>query len=391
VDRPAVARTLTAIAPAAPPPRSRREYGRFLIAAATEEDDAEIRRMLRETAFPGHVSLSFEREPDSLAVQVEGDVHDVIVARERASGRVGAVASRSSRLRFVNGIPTRVGYLGQLRIASGISRLRELLGEGFRFCRSLHERDAAVIYLASVISDNVSARRLLERGLPDSPRFTPVGDLATMAIPARGGYSRRSSQLEIVSPYSFDPHELAAVLARNNRRYQFAPCWTADELLSRPGLGPADFLVAVRRGSIVGCAALWDQRAFKQVIVRGYSRPLARWRPLINTIGPLFGIPALPAKGSELAFAYLSHVAADDDDPDVVISLVAAGRRAARSRGLDYITLGVSTASPVYVSVCRTFPHRSYSSVLYAACWPGGEPVIKALDGRPSHPEMAIL
>jgi hypothetical protein len=389
MDRLAVARTLT-VSPAASPGSSRIS-GRVVVATATRDDDAEIRRLLRETTFPGRVRLSFEREPESLAVHVEGDVHDVIVARDRVSRRIAGIASRSSRLRFVNGSPMRVGYLGQLRIAPEIVRLRELLGEGFRFCRSLHERDTALIYLASVISDNVAGRRLLERGLPGSPTFTPLDDLATMAIPARGGLRRRNSQLEIVRRDAIDEGELAGVLARNNSRYQFAPCWTADELRPMPGLAPSDFLVAVRRGSIAGCAALWDQRAFKQVIVRGYSRPLERCRFLINTIGRLFGVPALPAAGSELAFAHLSHVAADDDDPDVVIALVAAGLRAARARGLDYITLGMSTGSPLYGPVRQTFAHRSYASVLYAAFWPDGEPVVEALDGRPSYPEMAIL
>lgn len=390
MDRLAVARTLTAVPPAASPGSSR-VHERCVISTATRDDDAEIRRLLRETVFPGSARLSFEREPDSLAAEVEGDVHDVIVARDRVSRRIAGIASRSSRLRFVNGSPMRVGYLGQLRIAPGIGRLRELLGDGFQFCRSLHERDTAAIYLASVVSDNVVARRLLERGLPGSPTFTPMDDLSTMAIPARGGLRRRISQVEIVRSDSIDLGELAAVLARNNSRYQFAPCWTVGELLSRPGLAPADFRLAVRRGSIAGCAALWDQRAFKQVIVRGYSRPLERCRLLINTIGPLFGVPALPEAGSELAFAYLSHLAADDDDPDVLNSLVAAGRRAARARGLDYITLGMSTGSPLYEPVRRTFAHRSYASVLYAAFWPDGEPVMQALDGRPSYPEMAIL
>jgi hypothetical protein len=188
--------------------------------------------------------------------------------------------------------------------------------------------------------------------------------------------------------------ELAAVLARNNSRYQFAPCWTAHDLMSPTrvrGLRPADFLVATRRGAIVGCAALWDQRAFKQVTVRGYSRGLDRCRTLINTLGLFVGAPALPAAGDQLAFAHLSHLAADDDDPDVVVGLVAAGCRAAQAAGLDYITIGVSATGPLRDPVCRAFPHRSYPSVLYVGFWPDGQPVADGLDARPSHPEMAIL
>ena len=373
----------------------RLERGRFTFGVATAQDDPEIRRMLRETAFPGSVSLSFEREPDSLAAgEIEGDVHDIIVARERRTNRLAAIASRSSRERFVNGRTARVGYLGQLRVAAGFGGRRDLFSEGFGFCRSLHERDTAAMYLASVIADNGAARRLLERGLPGWPEFRLVDDLVTLAIPARDGVRRRASTVEIVSGALMDVSEMAAVLARNNARYQFAPCWTGDDLMSPTrvrGLRPGDFLVAIRQGTIIGCAALWDQRAFKQVIVRGYSRGLGRWRTVMNAIGPLCGNPPLPAVGSQLAFAHLSHLAADDDDPDVVVSLVAAGQRAAHAAGLDYITLGAAATSPLHDPVRRAFAHRSYASVLYVGFWTDGQPAADVLDGRPSHPEMAVL
>ncbi len=44
-------------APAVAPPGA----GRFAFALASREDDPEIRRLLRENALPGEVSLSFER------------------------------------------------------------------------------------------------------------------------------------------------------------------------------------------------------------------------------------------------------------------------------------------------------------------------------------------
>lgn len=384
MDGLAAARALTADVPVEP----RR---RFVVGTATARDDADIRRLLRESAFPGSVRLSFEREPDSLAVRIEGDVHQVIVARERHGSRIAAIASRSSRLRFVNGQPVRVGYLGQLRIARGFRAGRELLGDGFRYCRALHARDDAALYLASVVRENESVRRLLERGLPGWPSFRRVDDLVTLAIPAGGGRQRGLSGVQIIGTDTIDPCELADLLARNNRRHQFAPCWTAGDLSSQPGLGQGDVLVAVRHGRLAGVAALWDQRAFKQVVVRGYSRSLERVRPLINGIGRFAGMPALPPVGSSLALACLSHAAVDGDDPAVMGALVAAARRAARERGLDYITLGMSSRSPLYEPLRRRFACRSYASVLYAVAWPDGEPVVATLDGRPSYPEMAIL
>ena len=85
-------------------------------------------------------------------------------------------------------------------------------------------------------------------------------------------------------------------------------------------------MVATRAGRVVGCVARWDQRRFKQVVVRGYSRRIARWRPFVNAAGRWLGVPPLPAVGDRLELAYLSHLAVDGDNADVAVALVAAAR-----------------------------------------------------------------
>lgn len=397
MDRASAARALTRRARTAGRAPAARGASRFTVAIAGRDDDPEIRRLLRDTVLPGQVRLTLERDPDSFAAgRIEGDQHAFLVARERATGRLAAIASRSSRPRFVNGSPARVGYLGGLRIAAGFGGSHELLEEGFTWCRRLHDRDPADIYLASVVAGHPAARRRLERGGPGWPAFAPVDELVTMAIPARRGAwrGRESRRVEIVSGARVAPAQIAGVLARHNRRYQFAPCWTAGDLATEarvPGLRPGDFLVALRGGSVVGCAALWDQRAFKQVVVRGYSRSLARWRPAINMLGYLSGVPGLPPAGSALAFAHLSHFAVEDDESGVAVDLTRAARRAARAAGLDYVALGLSSRSPLYEAVRRACVHRSYRSVLYAGCWPEGRAALDGIDGRPSHPDTSVL
>jgi hypothetical protein len=374
--------------------RAVRDGGRFTFSVAREPDDADIRRLLRETPLPGSVSLSMEREPDAFAsAGIEGDVHDVIVARHRETGQIAGMASRSSRERYVNGRASRVGYLGQLRLAASFRRQPDLLAGGFEFCRALHGRDGAAIYLASVVADNVAARRLLEQRRFGWPTFRAVDRLVTLVIPARRARAGRDA-IEILRGDRIELAATAAVLSRNSPRYQFAPRWTAPDLESPDrvrGLTPQDFVVALRRGSVAGCLALWDQRAFKQVVVRGYSPALGRWRRFINLLAPISGIARLPPAGRQLQFAYLSHLAVDDDDPGVVVALVGGALRVARARGLDYVALGLSAAGPLTAPIERAFVHRSYESVLYVVFWPDGASAADALDERPSQPEIAVL
>ena len=366
---------------------------RFDVGLACAADDERVRRLLREHALPGDVALTFEREPDStIAAAIEGDVHQTIVARGRNAGEIAGIASRAERDVFLNGRPARLGYLGQLRADLRGHRVAALLDDGFAFCRTLHEQGNVAAYLTAIVEDNHAARRLL-CGLRSSsaPRFFRAGRLVTMAIPrARGRRFRVSTGIEVRRGSVELLQDIVACLDRNGRRYQFTPRWTIEDLLSAtrtPGLEPRDFLVAIAGSRVVGCAATWDQRAFKQVVVRGYSRRLARWRRVLNLAGPWAGVPALPAVGRPLEFVYLSHVAVDDDRPDVAASLISEARHRLPA-DVNYIITSFAEGSPMLAAAGR---HRTYRSELYLACWADGQHLVESIDARLPHPEVAIL
>ena len=230
---------------------------RFDVRLAGAADDEEIRRLLRDHPLPGDVALTFEREPDSaIAAAIEGDVHQTMVSRELDGGGIAGIASRAEREVFLNGRPARIGYLGQLRTGLRGHRVGALLDEGFAFCRTLHERGDVPAYLTAIVEGNHAARRLL-CGLrsPAAPRFVRAGSLVTLAIPS-------GRQRELHAPLTVGPAEagrhrypgieirrgsvellpdIVACLERNGCRYQFAPRWTVDDLLSArrtPGLEP---------------------------------------------------------------------------------------------------------------------------------------------------------
>jgi len=407
VDRLAAARTLSARGARADPSTSLRvgpslskvdTSVAFSVAAAAPHDDEAIRTLLRASRFGHDVALSLEREPDSaLAASIEGDEHEALVARHH-SGRVAGIASRAVRTVYVNGAATRIAYLGQLRIDPRFRTHRGLLAAGFTYVAGRRRHDGARLHLASVVADNGAARRLLARRARGWPAFEPVDTLVSLAIPVgRWRDGRGASAVECRRGTLDRIDDIVACLERTGRRYQFSPVWSRDDLLSPArsrDLRIEDFVLAVRDGRIVGCVACWDQRQFKQAVVRGYSARLARWRPLLNAVGLLTGTPHLPAVGSRLDFAYLSHLALDVDaeqDAAVAGALVRAALADAARRGLRYVVLGLSAAHPVLTALRREFTHRAYESVLYVACWPEDRALAAALDGRPSHPELAIL
>jgi hypothetical protein len=254
------------------------------------------------------------------------------------------------------------------------------------------------VYLMSLIDGAHGAQRFLTDGpFRDRPRFERLEPFVTLAIPVRRTRTRPPPDVAIERATADHLAELAACICRNGRRHQFAPCWTISDLQSTArarGLSVGDFFVALRRGRVVGCVARWDQRAFKQVVVRGYAPRLARWRPLVNVLGlaaPWLAMPRLPPAGTMLDVAYLSHLSVDGDDPDVARALVSKVLAARETQAFSYVTVSVAERHPFCRALAGAFAHRRYAAQLWTACWPDGEDVVRELDGRVSYPEGALL
>src|SRR5262249_52867499 len=159
----------------------------------------------------------------------------------------------------------------------------------------------------------------------------PIGTLTTLVLPhgqrGRRGRPPRSASagVEIRCGSQEVIDDIVACLTRSGQRHQFAPCWQAEDLLGNdrtPNLQPEQFTIATRAGRVIGCVACWDQRPFKQVVVRGYAPRLAAFLPIVNIASPWLGMPRLPAPGQRLEFVYLSHLAIDEDDGQVARALV---------------------------------------------------------------------
>jgi hypothetical protein len=363
----------------------------LIVDLARPEDDPEIRRLLRENPMDGAIRVSLEREPNAfLAAAVEGERHATVVARDSITGRIVGMGTRAVWNAFVNGEPCRLGYLSQLRVDRAARGRRRLLAAGYVALRDLRQPDEMPFDLTSVIADNAAARRLLSGGVPGLPEYRELSGFVTLVLPAvRPGRKKTPVRIEPGQPGRMP--EIADCLERNRRRYQMAPFFSAEELQSPErsrGLAPHDFRLALRDDRVVGCLALWDQSGFKQVVVRGYAPGLARWRPWINRLPRGLGIPRLPDPGEPLPHATISHVAVDQDDPEIFQALVESAYAEACARRYAYIVTGFAAGHPWLAWLEKRFRPRRYESMLYTVHWDGGA---EPLDDRPVHVVAALL
>ena len=363
------------------------------IGLAAPTDDCAIRALCRREAMPGNIVVTYEREPDfSLGCRVTGNEFRVLVAREQQNGQVVGVACRSTRTLFINGQPQHLGYLGQLRIDQRF-RGRWLLSRGFSLLKQLHERDPVPAYLVSIIGGNHEAETILVRKARRSfPSFHPVANFCTLAISLERTKPTLNGRAEISSATASQIPELARFLQAHGQQRQFFPVWTeaALEQLTSLGLRFEDILIARRSGRIAGIAGLWDQSAYKQTIVQGYSRWLKAAAPVYNFGAHWIGRAALPRLGTKLCSAYAAFICIANDEAQIFAALLRQLYNLARLRGFEYLLIGLDARDPL-LPVAKKYAHVSYPSRLYLAEWPDGGHFHEQLDHRPAYVDIATL
>jgi hypothetical protein len=344
--------------------------GDLAFAIAGREDDADLRRLLRDNATEGWIRLALARDPDAFAVAAAmGQHHGYIIARHRPTHEPVGMCEWSARESFVGGEVRLLAYLGALRIAPRYRHRLRVLRNGFEAVRLLlHQPDATPYALTVIGAENHDASRLLGANLPGMPTYRRLEEFSTFALLPR----RAPPRAQVERAGHDDLAAIAVCLARSYRQYQFAPVWHARDLADPkrcPGLRPDDFLIVRRGPGIAACVALWDQSGFKQTVVSGYSGRLNWARLLINFAAPLLRTPHLPAAGEHLQQVYLSHLAVDGNDAQLFRLLIDAALAEVHRRGLALGLVGLAARHPLAEVLRRHHRPREYRTVLHLVQW----------------------
>ncbi|MEQ1692617.1 MAG: hypothetical protein ABMA00_15110 [Gemmatimonas sp.] len=369
------------------PPRSVGTLDGF--ALATPDDDAELRALLHRVVIPGAVRVAFTREPDYFAGEGLAGATDRTLLH-RADGRVNGIARLSTHSLHRNGTPRRIGYLGELRVASDARQSARLLRHGYAILRESVRSDDTTGCFTSIATDNTRARRVLEGGGRFGlPAYTSIADLVTQLVPV-GTVTPRGNDGATDST-AIDRDELTDFLVHHARASQLSPDWSNAlwDALASHGLHASDFRIVREHGRIVAAAAVWDQRSFRQSVVCGYEGVLRMSRPFVNLIARAGFAPHLPPPGSVLALGSVFGAAVDSDAHWIPLwnALRAEGLR----RSLDWLAIARETRDPQLAALRRHIGGREYHTKLYDVRWPDVASWLDPWDARPFRPEVALL
>jgi hypothetical protein len=296
---------------------------------------------MRASAF----EVQYLRRPDFFKLLRYQSDRAFVMLSEDATGGVRSVATASLRPGWVDGRPTTVGYLGDLRVAFDrvLSRAwRRLFADLVTRAHEIDELSDCTHWFTTVIDGNRAALAALANDhRSDQPSLVPIGPFTMrnliMRLPLVGrGSSARAWQVSDATER--DRGNLTTFFEDENRqvplgfRGEFArrmSCWD--------GLSIGDFVYAADDRGIVGCVAPWSPSPAKQTVVSRVPTALR----LVGQSARVFPSPPLrvPEPGEPLRTPYLTHLTfasrlAPDDRARVFRSML--DRLFDRWRGADW-------------------------------------------------------
>jgi hypothetical protein len=370
--------------------------GRYHVEIANETDEAELRSLMRTTPMTGPIQVTLRREPNFFdAASVEGPFHQVLIARETSTRRIVGMGSRSVRLRWVDGHPRPVGYLGGLRLLPE-ARHKTLLMRGYRELARLHGDGRADFYLTTIAEGNRPAMSALTGMRAGLPAYHDLGRYFTFVLPLhRRKVVRADPELHIRSLEQQDLPRFVEFLNTWGRDRLFFPCLAADDF----GSGATTFrdlaldrvLCAWRGDQRVGALAAWDQSSFRQTVVERYTGIVRWWKPFHNLYAAARGLPRFPTPGSQLRNLTLALPIADDDSGTLILKLLAAIQHRHRSTtAADSLLLGLFERDPLLKAV-RPLALHAYVTRVFVVTWDPANVRPERFNGRNLYLELGCL
>jgi hypothetical protein len=372
---------------------SRNGSSQFQFTLAQSQDDAELRSFLANNPVPGNMEVTFEREPDFFAgSEIRGELNQTIAVRDLRRNKIVGIASRSIAKAFVNGEPTELGYLSDLRLSPDYRR-GSLLARGYRFLSQLHADGRALLYTTAIFAENAHALATLTAGRAGLPAYHPMGCLHCRGINITRVKRPIEARCHIERGSLALLPQIVECLNRNNARKQFAPLHTCEDfLLGRRwrDFNVSDFYVATRGSRVIGVIGQWNQRRFKQTRVIRYSGPLRWLAPMAKLTHPILKGRRFPEVGEELRSFYVSFVAVDDDDVSVFRALLRTLYRDAVA-GDAMFALTSFHQEDTLGAPLEEYSLTPFCARIYCVCYSDGERHFSNLDGRVPYLEAATL
>ena len=335
----------------------------------------QLRDLLARNMMSGEISLGFRREPSYFAAcQLDGDESQTIVCRKLENNKIVGLGSRSVRDRYVDGQAERIGYLSTLRLDQE-HRRSGLVARGFRFFKGLDEdrKDSyhAKFYVTTIADGNAAAEQTLVGGRAGLPHYHRIATWNTYSLSMRRCRWRPIPGVEVRPVRESELGLVVCYLNTIGATRNLFPKYRVEDFDPRSGtfrdMERSQLFVAWDGDDILGTFGLWDQSAFKQVVVEGYASWLRCIRFFYNAWAYWKSEPNLPKPGAILKHIVGSLLVVSNDRADVANLLVSKACNA-YSKTPCRLLLGFDSRCPLSTSFASRASHV-YATGVYLVSW----------------------
>jgi len=356
---------------------------------ATIDDDLDLKKLLSQNPMDSWVNISLEREPSYFdGVSLMGDTY-TLVSREN-SNLVGMYSLTSMNV-HMNGTSQRVSYLAELRVQKIFRHKIRLLKEGFDSIKKLLPKDSTKeFFFTSIATQNHKARRLLEANIKGMPRYEKQGQMSTLVFSNK--ISKNHNLFKKANSKDID--DIVSFYNKQASKYQFSPCLSKEWLKNLDGkkaLTIDDFYIARDHNKeLMACAALWDQRAFKQSVIKGYRSPLKYLRVIYNIYANFTKRVTLPKKDQRIESVFISFFAYNDHNT-AIKALYELSDLSKNINKVDSCILGVSSQNTILGLIKKEFKPSIYLTEIETVTLSSEDLATDMLDDLIVQPEVALL
>lgn len=280
----------------------KKQQNKYIYEYATSQDGVAISELLEEVAFDGDISITYARRENAcISLQQDSEYSQIVVAKNVYDNKIYGIGMCSINTMRIGNKLEKVAYL------SGFRKKQNAVGDIIHMYKLIQQfcKNNNVKYTyTTILEDNIIAQKLLTKKRKNMPQYVKIADYTVNIFKSN---LKRKTKYICEKATANDLENLKSFVEKESKNKIFFPYLDLD--MGFFGLTYKDFyLLKNQTGEILACGILWNQKKYKQLIVKHYSLKYKIITKLANWILKLINYPTLPAVGEIIDYSTLSFV-----------------------------------------------------------------------------------
>ena len=362
--------------------------------AKNSTDYKAMEKILFENSISSWVDVSLVRKHKYYHKQNIADIYSILASKINLKENKGAenndyigLCSCIFSQNSINKKIKTIGYLSEMRLNKDYRNNLYYIKNGFQAIKNIvPNKTTDDFYFTSIALDNHKAKRLLEANLPQMPKYTKLGQMTTLLFSSNIGKDNKilkradKSSINMIINFYND----------QSKNYQLSPNLTKSYINL---IGVNNFYyVNDENNNIKVCLCLWDQRKFKQSVVKFYKYKIGRFLSVINFWAKITKRVELPKEMQQIESIFIAFFAFDNCSEKELTKILLEASFKAKNIDAKACIVGLSSNNPILKHLKTKLKAITYQTEIYQVdLYPNNYKTTFAKHNLMIQPEVALL